>query len=544
MTSSLNRSAAAAVVPVLLAMAPVGSAQEHEHGGASGKLGTVHFVNSCSQAAQPTFDRAVALLHSFEFGRAIDAFNQTLEADPSCAIADWGIAMSRWSNPFAVGVRPPAQLQKGLDAVDRGNAIGAKTSRERAYIDAVEKLYRDFDRIAQRDRVLAYRDAMAALAEKLPEDPEASIFYALSLSASEEPTDKTYASRLKAGAILEKLFASQPEHPGLAHYIIHSYDVPPLAAKALDAARRYAKIAPDAPHALHMPAHTFTRVGYWQESIDTNIASAAAARRDHATGEELHASDYQMYAYLQTAQDAAAKRLLEALPDMLSRFDPNALGSAAPASAGWFANAAIPARWALERGSWAEAATLEPRASGLPYADAITYFARGLGAARSGDAAGARSAVDMLQQLREREKKMNEPYWTEQIEIQRRGASAWLAFAEGRKQEALEEMRNAADAEDRTEKSAVTPGPLAPARELLGEMLLELNQAGQALKEFETTISKEPNRFRTLHGAARAAKLAGNQTAAAKYYGELIRVCERADRPGRPELQEARRGAE
>jgi tetratricopeptide (TPR) repeat protein len=533
-----------AVILTALAIAAGAAAwaQEHEHGGASGRLGTVHFATSCSQKAQPPFDRAVALLHSFEFSRAIESFNQTLEADQSCAIAYWGIAMSRWSNPFAVGIRPPAQLQKGLEAVDRGSAAGAKTPRERAYIDAAAKLYRDFDRIAQHERVLAYRDAMAAVAERFADDPEASIFYALSLSASEEPTDKTYASRLKAGAILEKLFAAQPDHPGLAHYIIHSYDVPPLAGKALDAASRYAKIAPDAPHALHMPAHTFTRVGYWQDSIDTNIASAAAARRDRATGEELHASDYQMYAYLQTAQDAAAKRLLDALPEMMSRFDPNAVGSAAPPSAGFFAYAAIPARWALERGAWAEAARLEPHPSPLPYADAITYFARALGAARSGDAAGARAAVDMLQQLRDREAKMNEPYWTEQIEIQRRAAAAWLAFAEGRREAALDEVRRAADAEDRTEKSAVTPGPLAPARELLGEMLLEVNQPAQALKEFEATLSKEPNRFRTLHGAARAAKLAGNQSAAAKYYGDLIRVCQRADQPGRPELQEARRG--
>ena len=542
MTLSFSRSLApAALFAALVAGAPVLFAQEHEHASGSGRLGTVHFVTSCSETAQPTFDRGVALLHSFEFSRAIDAFEQTLKADPSCGMAGWGIAMSRWSNPFGVGIRPPAQLQKGLEAVERANAAGAKTPREHAYIDAVAKLYRDSDRIGQHERLLAYRDAMGAAAERFPEDPEASIFYALSLSASEEPTDKTYASRLKAGAILEKLFASQPDHPGLAHYIIHSYDVPALAPKALDAASRYAKIAPDAPHALHMPAHTFTRVGYWQESIDTNIASAAAARRDRATGEELHATDYQMYAYLQTAQDGAAKRLLDALPEMMSRFDPNSLGSAAPPAAGFFAYAAIPARWALERGAWTDAATLDPHPSPLPYADAITYFARALGAARSGEAAGARAAVDALQQLRDREEKMNEPFWTGQIEIQRRGAAAWLAFAEGRKQEAVDEMRKAAEAEDRTEKSAITPGPLAPARELLGEMLLEMNQPAQALKEFEATLTKEPNRFRALNGAARAAKLAGNQTAAAKYYADLVRVCARADRPGRPELQEARR---
>jgi len=536
------RSLATIGMVVAVAAASAASAQEHEHGGAaSGRLGTVHFDNSCSQAVQPTFDRAVALLHSFEFARAIAGFNQSLQGDPSCAIASWGIALSRWGNPFGIGARASQQLQQGRDAVDHALAANPKTERERAYIDAVDKLYRNFDTIDQRTRLVAYRDAMASVAQRFPADNEASIFYALALTASEEPDDKTYASRLKAGAILEKLFAAQPDHPGLAHYIIHSYDVPALAARALDAANRYAKIAPDAPHALHMPAHTFTRVGHWQASIDTNIASAAAAKRDHATSEELHASDYQMYAYLQTAQDAAAKRLLDSLPEIVSRFDPKGLGSAAPPSAGWFAYAAIPARWALERGAWAEAAALEPHASNLPYTEAVTYFARALGAARSGDLTAARASVAKLDELRAREAQMNEPYWTEQIAIQMRAASAWLAFADGRKNDALSEMRAAADAEDRTEKPAVTPGPLAPARELLAEMLIDLDQPAEALKEFEATLSKEPNRFRTLHGAARAAKLAGNEAAAAKYYGDLVRVCERADRPGRPELQEARR---
>jgi hypothetical protein len=542
----LKRIEVVAAIGIVLALAVVHAAptEQHEHpGGATGRLGTVHFANSCSQAVQPTFDRAVALLHSFEFARGIAAFNQTLDADPSCGIAYWGIALSRWGNPFGIGLRPAAQLQQGRDAVDKGLAAGVRTPREQAYIDAVARLYRDTDTIEQRARMLAYRDAMADVARRFPDDAEASIFYALSLTASEEPDDKTYAGRLKAGAILEKLYASQPDHPGLAHYIIHTYDVPPLAGRALDAASRYAKIAPDAPHALHMPAHTFTRVGYWQESIDTNIASAAAARRDRATSEELHASDYQMYAYLQTAQDTAAKRLLDALPEIVSRFDPNSPGSAAPPAAGWFAYAAIPARWALERGAWAEAAALEPHASDLPYTEAITYFARALGAARSGDAAAARRSVAVLAQLRDREAAMNEPYWTDQIEIQRRAASAWLTLAEGRKGDALAEMRAAADAEDRTEKPAVTPGPLAPARELLGDMLLEVKEPAQALKEFEATLSKEPNRFRALNGAARAARLAGNQSAAAKYAADLLKVCARGDRPGRPELQDARRHA-
>ena len=519
------------------------SAQAHEHAGAGERLGTVHFGTSCTDTARAPFDRAVALLHSFEFGRAIDGFNRTLAADPQCAIAYWGIALSRWGNPFGVGLRPAAQLQQGREAIDRARATGAKTDRERAYIDAAARLYSDFDETDQRSRVLAYRDAMASLVERFPEDTEASIFYALSLTAAEEPSDKSYAGRLKAGAILERLFAAQPDHPGLAHYIIHSYDVPALAPKALDAAHRYAKIAPSAPHALHMPSHTFTRVGSWQDSIETNIASAAAARREKSTYEELHATDYQMYAYLQTAQDAAAKRLLDSLPEILGRMDSPAMG-AAPLAAGAFASAAIPARWALERRAWAEAAKLEPHQSPLPYADALTYFARALGAARTGDTAGARAAIDMLQQLRDRETQSNETYWAEQIEIQRRGAAAFLAYAESRKEDALAQMRAAADAEDRTEKAAVTPGPLAPARELLADMLLEMKQPADALKEYEATLAKEPNRFRTLYGAAQAARLAGNHAAAQKYYQQLVQMCERADRPGRPELQEARRGTE
>jgi hypothetical protein len=526
---------------VALLFGAVAIAQQHEHGAAPAeKLGTVHFAVSCSAAAQPQFDRAVALLHSFEFATAIDAFTATLTTDPTCAMSQWGIALSRWGNPFAVGIRAPAQLTKGRDAIERGHAVGAKTARERAYLDAAATLYADFEHTSQQSRALAYRDAMAALAAAYTDDTEASVFYALSLIASEEPTDKTYASRLKAGAILEPLFARQPDHPGLAHYIIHGYDVPPLAPKALVAARRYATIAPSAPHALHMPSHTFTRVGSWQESVDTNIASAAAARRDHATSEELHATDYQMYAYLQMAQDAAARRLLDSLSGIMARFDPNGPGSAAPPSAAAYAYAAMPARWALERGAWADAAKLTPHPSALPYADALTYFARALGAARTGDTAAARSAIDMLQQLRDREVQANEPYWAEQIDIERRGAAAWLALAEGRNADALAEMRAAADAEDRTEKAAVTPGPIAPARELLGDMLLQMNEPAQALEAFEATLIREPGRFRTEYGAGKAAKLSGNDTLARKHYGRLLQVCERADDPARPELSEAR----
>src|SRR5258706_9900406 len=358
-------------------LAASGGAQEHQHGKGE-KLGAVHFATSCNAEAQKEFDRAVALLHSFQFNHAIQGFNAALKSDPACGIAHWGIALSQWSNPFAAGMKDNSQLQAGRESAERGQAAGAKTERERAYIAAVASLYSNFESTTQQARLLAYRDATEGIASKYSSDQEAQIFYALALAAAEEPTDKTYAARLKAGAILEKLFRTEPDHPGLAHYIIHTYDVPPLAGKALIAARRYSDIAPDAPHALHMPSHTFTRVGYWQNSIDSNRAAAAASRREGQTAEELHASDYQVYAYLQTAQDEAARKVLESLPEIASRFDPRMVvsGAAGP-DAGYFALAAIPARYAVERRDWQRAPELQLRATPFPYTNAMTWFARG-----------------------------------------------------------------------------------------------------------------------------------------------------------------------
>jgi hypothetical protein len=290
------------IAAVLLTLvASPGIAQEHEHGDGE-KLGSVHFSTSCNEVAQKEFNRAVALLHSFQFSRAIEGFHAVLGEDSTCAIAYWGIALSDWGNPFTVGMRDRGQLQAGQESAERGKIVGAGTERERAWLAAVGKLYSGFESTPQQARWLAYRDAMGDVAAKYADDHEAPIFYALALAASQDPADKTYAGRLKAGAILEKLFEEEPAHPGLAHYIIHTYDVPELADRALAAARRYAEIAPDAPHALHMPSHIFTRTGKWQESIDSNLA-AAAARREGQTAEELHASDYLTYAYLQTGQD-------------------------------------------------------------------------------------------------------------------------------------------------------------------------------------------------------------------------------------------------
>lgn len=452
-----------------------------------------------------------------------------------------GVAVSEWSNPFAPGQKDKGQLQLGLQSAERGNELGAKTERERAYLSAIGKLYDDFEGTPQQVRLLAYRDAMATVAADYPDDPEAQIFFALALAVAEDPADKTYADRLKAGAILEKLFVKEPTHPGLAHYIIHAYDVPALADRALAAARRYAEIAPDAPHALHMPSHTFTRLGYWQESIDSNVAAAAAARRQGQTAEELHASDYETYAYLQTGQDNAAGRIVTALPEMASRFDPKALLiGAGPPSAGYFALAAIPARYALERQDWRQAEGLVVSETPFTYAEAITWFARGLGAARLGHATQAKVAATALSQIQERLAKANERYWSQQVEIQATAVSAWSALAAGMNEEALGRMESAAKMEDRTEKSAVTPGPLSPARELLGEMLLEMNEPARALVQFEVALKKEPRRFRSLYGAAHAARLSGKTDLSKRYFAELLTVCEHADKPGRSEITEAR----
>ncbi len=529
-----------AATTLLAALVDGAAAQEHAHpqGAPGEKLGSVHFQTSCSTAVTPQFDRGVALLHSFEFGASIKAFGDVLAADSSCAMAQWGIALSRWSNPMAPGARAPAQLQQGRQAADAAARLGARaTARERLYIAAVGELYRDYEHVDQYARVVAYERAMGELSEKQPADTEAKIFHAIALTASAPPTDKTYANQIKAGSILEPIWAKQPDHPGLAHYIIHAYDVPALAPRAAAAARRYSLIAPSAAHALHMPSHTFTRVGQWNESITTNLRSIAVAVRDGAFGEALHASDYAEYAYLQLARDSAAKAVLDGMGALAARFDVNAVTGAAPGAAGVFALAAIPARYALERRDWIAAAALEPRASPFPWTEAMVHFARALGASHTGDTTRARISADSLGAIRERLASRGEAYWAEQVAIQQLGAAAWLALVTHRTDSALARMREAARREDATEKSAVTPGPLAPARELLGDMLLELHRPAEALAEYRATLVKEPNRFRALYGARTAASLAGDRAGAARYTAALKTLTAKADGPARPELK-------
>lgn len=491
---------AAAVVLLGITPAPAfAQAHAHPQPASAGEFGTVHFTTSCAPGAAPKFDRAVALLHSFEFGASIQAFNGVLGADSTCAMAHWGIALSLWGNPMAAGNRAVPLLQRGRQSVDAGKRLGGYAAeRERDYLRAVGTLYDDFEHADQRTRIVAYERAMGELSARQPADTEAMIFHAISLAASASPTDTTYANQLKAGRILEALWPKQPDHPGIAHYIIHSYDSPTLAERARMAAQRYAIIAPSAAHAVHMPSHTFTRVGMWRESVDANERSMKIALNTGSIAEALHAADYAMYAYLQLGDEPDARALLDRLPGLAARFQPDAITGAAPGSAGVFALAAIPARWALERGAWREAAALEPKASAYPYTEAMTYFARSLGASRTGDLTRAKASVDSLAAIQHRLTDKHEGYWAEQVAIQQLAAQAWLDLAEQRPDAALTNMRAAAVREDATEKSAVTPGPLAPARELLGDMLTALHRPVEAAVEYRATLHKEPNRRHAL----------------------------------------------
>jgi len=518
-------------------------AQEtHQHKHEMGeKLGRVNFAVSCSKPAQLKFNRAVALLHSFWYQEAQKAFVEVTQTDSKCGMGYWGIAMSFyhpvWAAPLA------ADLQNGAAAVQKANVVGARTQREKDYIAAIETFYQDANRLDHRTRALAYQKAMEQMYLRYPKDREAAVFYALSLLGTAQPTDKTYANQKKAAEILNKILAAEPQHPGVSHYLIHSFDYPALAPLALSAARSYAKIAPSSPHALHMPSHIFTRLGLWQESIESNIASAAAAKNHlartqpgAAAFDQLHALDYLAYAYLQTAQDGKLKELVDALHAM-NKVDANVFQAA-------YAFAAIPARSAIERRQWSEAAGLKTHPADFPwnkfpYAEAIIYFARSVGASRSGDRAGASKDIERLISFEASLTEAKETYWATQVEIQRRAAAAWLAHAEGKREEALKLMRSAADLEDTAEKLPVTPGPIVPARELLGELLLELSEPSQALKEFEASLVVSPNRFNGLYGAAKAAELSGDREKARMFYAKLTALAERSDGK-RPELQAAR----
>ena len=498
------------------------------------KLGTVRFPVSCSAQAQQQFNRAVAMLHSFWFPQAPKAFLAVSQTDPACAMAYWGIAISQRGNPLVSAPAAPA-LKRGWEAIEKAKAAGAQSQRERDYISAMEVYYKDSDKLDHRTRVLAYENAMGQMYVRYPEDVEAAVFYALAINEAITvlPADKTHARQFKAATILEKVLAKQSDHPGALHYLIHSYDFPPLAAHGLPAAERYDAAAPSAPHALHMPSHIFSMLGMWQESIRSNKSAVATAKT------YVHAMDFMVYAYLQGAQDREAKRILDesiALQKSGSgALDRTPTGAVLTVHT---ASAAIPARYVIERGAWAEAAALQPQPTAAA-ADAITYFTRAMGAARRREITSAKKDLEQLQSLKGELLQSNDDYWAEQVDIQRKAAEAWVAHAEGKRAEALKLMRSAADLEDASEKHVAMENRLWPMRELLGELLLELNEPAQALKEFEASLENARNRFRGLYGAGKAAERLGDRQKAKSFYEKLLAVSKHAD-TDRPELLEAR----
>jgi len=530
------------VLGLVLALAALAFSATGGDSQSAEKLGKLHFPTSCSPAVQAQFDRAVAWLHSFAFRDAIKNFEAVAQADPKCGIAYWGAAVAWLGNPLG-GPASATWLKSGSEAAAKAKATGAGTPRERDYIDAINAFYQDADKVPHPQRAVAYEKAMEAVAAKYSTDTEASIFYALSLNATLNPSDKTYGNQLKAASILEPVFAKQPDHPGVAHYLIHSYDFPPIAARGLGAARRYASVAPDAPHALHMPSHIFTRLGYWEDSIKTNRASAESAKNElkqakleSGSYNALHAMDYIVYAALQLARDKDAADVLAEI-QRIDKIDTENFAAA-------FAFAAIPARYALERRQWSDAAQIPVHPQSLswskfPQAESIYAFARGLGAARAGNLDTAKRELARLETLRDAMTAQKIPYFANQAEIQRLAVAGWIARAEGKNEEALDLLRKSADREDATEKHPVTPGALAPAREMLAELLLDVGQPAKALAEYEASQKIDPNRFHGLAGAARAAEAAGDKAKAKGYYTKLIELAKTADTP-RPEIAKAR----
>ncbi len=512
--------AAAAALSCVLA----GPALAHEIEEGKGQLGKVNFANSCDAKVQGELQRAVAMLHSFWFDAGDKAFRHVLEDDPACGVATFGIAALLMNNPLAGLGASPKAAESALAAIEQGRKIGAKTERERDYIEAVATYYADFANRPERARQASRAQAFEALAAKYPSDDEAQIFSALYTAGTQAQADQTYAAYLKAAAVLEKQFVKYPDHPGVAHYLIHSYDAAPIAPKGLPAARKYASLAPDAPHALHMPSHIFTRVGAWADSAATNRRGADVAKKGVGPNdlvEAFHAADYMTYAYLQLGRVEAARKVLEEFRAM-PRSNPAIF-------VGPYAEAMMPARAALERSDWSAAAQLPPVGAQAAFVEAITTFSRALGAARKGDATAAEQEAQRLEAQHKAVVDAKNSYWAGEVEVQRITAAAWIAKAKGQNDEALKLMRAAADMEDRSEKHIVTPGRVLPARELLGDMLLELKQPAAALKEYEQSQVREPNRLRGYAGAGAAADAAGERDKARQHYGKLVELTRDAD---------------
>ena len=483
---------------------------------AQDKLGKVSFPTTCDAAVQPQFERGVAMLHSYWFTEARKVFDAIVQQDPGCAMAYWGLAVNYLGNSLAAPPSPKDAVAAS-EALDKGRAAGAKTPRERDWIEAIGAYYRDHDKVPVNARLAAYTKAMEQMTQTYPDDFEAWTYYALTLQASAPKNDKTYANQLKSAEILERLFKQNPDHPGVAHYLVHAYDYPPLADKGIKIASAYAKIAPAAPHARHMPSHIYSMVGMWEDSIASN-RSALEIQPDY-----YHATDFMVYAHLQLAQDAKAKTLVDAIAALPKQDYPSI-----PV---FTAVAAVPARYVLERGDWAGAAALPVIDSGRAQADSLVRFTRGLGMARSGNFVRAKREVQAMQDLRAALEKSNQSYWADRTEEQMLAVSAWVAQAEGNREQALKLMRAAADGEDGSVKHVAMENRLYPMRELLGELLLEQGQVPAALREFEANLKENPNRFRGLFGAARAAELAGDRQKAAGYYEKLVTLTSKADSP-------------
>jgi tetratricopeptide (TPR) repeat protein len=519
---------------LLLLVTTAWADEEHHHALTEQEVGSVHLETSCSKDVAASFSRAVALLHSFQYEQTRQAFAQITKDDPNCAMAQWGIAMSHYH-----GLWDNGDIVAGRAALRHAQQIAVSnlstTKREKTYIDALAEIYQE-DGKDKAAHAQAFEQKMAALQAAYPDDSEAAIFHALSLAITAPKTDKTFANQRKCGEILEPLFAKQPNHPGIAHYIIHCYDNPVLAENGLNAARLYAKIAPASAHANHMPSHIFTRVGSWDESIGSNLKSAELATKDEtasASGEardqRLHAMDYLEYAYLQSGRVSQAKAVL---------VDMNSLKPIPGLTqTGGYANAAIPARFALERGDWQAANTLQAANDTNPWAQAITWMAIGIGSARSGKLDSASQAEHTLATLRDSAVSQS-PYWSNQIEVQRREVAAWIGEKNGKTADAITSMRSAADLEESMDKHAVTPGAVIPAREMLAELLLLHHRNSESLAEYQAVLKIAPNRFNALYGAANAAEASGNAAAANQYFRKLIEI---AVGDERPELVAARK---
>jgi hypothetical protein len=527
------------VTLAVLAGAPAAIAQEEAHHHGVGRLGRVSFPVSCTAEARRRFEHAMAGLHSFWFEEGARAFGAVLEADPSCAMAHWGLALNAWGNPF-VGGPTGDKLREGTQSAERAAAGPVRSARERGFIAAAAALYRDTAGTSNAVRLQAYADTMARLYRNYPGDTEVAIYYALAQIATAPRTDTTFAQQRRALAILDPLFARHPDHPGLAHYVIHSADSPRLAALGLAAARRYAAIAPAAPHAQHMPSHIFVRLGLWDETIAANwrsynsgVAHAKATGPWTTTGEGLHALDYAVYGYLQRGQDSAARAAVAVAH--AARISP-----AINVLIGQYNRTAMAARIPLEQGDWAAAAAFPaPDPAAVSVTAALSRFTRAIGAARSGRVQAARAEVAELDSLARELAARPDTYWARVVGIKRDAAAAWIQFATGDTSRALATAQAASDTEEVTDKHPVTPAELLPARELLGDMLLAVGRYPEARGAYQATLRREAGRARSLFGAARAAELAGDRAGAKAGYHEFLKLMNKAD-GHRPELAIAR----